>query len=139
MDTGAREKTLDEIKAEVLRRAEKRLSPFNHVRLEDAQRVVQSLASLDRDHWAEEWCRVGLPYEEQGDELARRGAGTREIGDAYYNAFELCRMAASWSATCRCREQPRSRRWSCTGAAWTAGRKTGSARAACCTATASPR
>ncbi len=92
MDTGAREKTLDEIRAEVLRRAEKRLSPFNHVRLEDAQRVVQALKSLDRDHWAEEWCRVGLPYEAKGDELAQRRAGAAEIGEAYYNAFELCRM-----------------------------------------------
>ena len=64
MDTTAvREKTLDEIKQEVLRRAEKRLSPFNHVRLEDAATVVQALRSLDRDHWAEEWCKVGLPYE----------------------------------------------------------------------------
>ncbi len=92
MDTGAREKTLDEIKQEVLRRAEKRLSPFNHVRLEDAKVVVQALKSLDRDHWAEEWCKVGLPYEAQGDELAQRQAGRREIGEAYYNAFELCRM-----------------------------------------------
>jgi esterase FrsA len=92
MDTGAREKTLDEIKQEVLRRAEKRLSPFNHVRLEDAKVVVQALKSLDRDHWAEEWCRVGLPYEAQGDELAQRQAGRKEIGEAYYNAFELCRM-----------------------------------------------
>ena len=92
MDTGTREKTLDEIKQEVLRRAEKRLSPFNHVRLEDAKVVVQALKSLDRDHWAEEWCKVGLPYEAQGDELAQRQAGRREIGEAYYNAFELCRM-----------------------------------------------
>ena len=92
MNTGAREKTLDEIQQEVLRRAEKRLSPFNHVRLEDAKVVVQALKSLDRDHWAEEWCKVGLPYEAQGDELAQRQAGRREIGEAYYNAFELCRM-----------------------------------------------
>ena len=92
MDAGAREKTLDEIKQEVLRRAEKRLSPFNHVRLEDASVVVRALTSLDRDHWAEEWCRAGLPYEAQGDALAQRRAGRREIGETYYNAFELCRM-----------------------------------------------
>jgi esterase FrsA len=92
MDTGAREKTLDEIKQEVLRRAEKRLSPFNHVRLEDAKVVVQALKSLDRDHWAEAWCRAGLPFEAQGDALAQRQAGRKEIGEAYYNAFELCRM-----------------------------------------------
>jgi pimeloyl-ACP methyl ester carboxylesterase len=92
MDTGAREKTLDEIKQEVLRRSEKHLSPFGHVRREDAVVVVNSLKSLDRDHWAEEWCKVGLAYEAQGDDLVRRKAAAREIGAAYYNAFELCRM-----------------------------------------------
>jgi pimeloyl-ACP methyl ester carboxylesterase len=92
MDTGAREKTLDEIKAEILRRSEKHLSPFGHVRLEDARAVAQALKSLDRDHWAEEWCKTGLPYEAKGDELAQRQASRGEIGEAYYNAFELCRM-----------------------------------------------
>ena len=93
MDTTAvREKTLDEIKQEVLRRAEKRLSPFNHVRLEDATTVVKALRSLDRDHWAEEWCKVGLPYEARGDELARDQADAKQIGAACHNAFELCRM-----------------------------------------------
>ena len=72
MDTGAKEKTLEEIRQEVLLRAEKHLSPFNHVRLDDAKVVVQALKSLDRDHWAEEWCRAGLPYEAKGDELAQR-------------------------------------------------------------------
>ena len=92
MDTAAREKTLDEIKQEVLRRAEKRLSPFNHVRLEDATTVVKALRSLDRDHWAEEWCKVGLPYEARGDELARDKADAKLIAAACNNAFELCRM-----------------------------------------------
>ena len=92
MDTGAKEKTLEEIRQEVLRRAEKHLSPFNHVRLDDAPVVVQALQSLDRDHWAEEWCRAGLPYETKGDELAQRKADRQQIAEAYYNAFELCRM-----------------------------------------------
>ncbi len=92
MDTGAKEKTLDEIKQEVLRRSEKHLSPFNHVRFEDARNVVHALKSLDRDHWAEEWCRVGLPYEAKGNELAHHKADRKQIAEAYYNAFELCRM-----------------------------------------------
>lgn len=92
MDAAVREKTLDEIKQEVLRRSEKRLSPFNHVRLEDAATVVKSLRSLDRDHWAEEWCKVGLPFEARGDELARDKADAKQVGAAYSNAFELCRM-----------------------------------------------
>src|SRR5688572_21657948 len=93
MDTTAtREKTFDEIRQECLRRSEKNLSPFNHVRFEDAQAVVRRLTSLDKDHWAEEWSKVGLPYEAKGDELAKRGAARKEIAGAYRNGFELCRM-----------------------------------------------
>src|SRR5688572_23527687 len=79
MDTTAtREKTFDEIRQECLRRSEKNLSPFNHVRFEDAQAVVRRLTSLDKDHWAEEWSKVGLPYEAKGDELAKRGGPDRK-------------------------------------------------------------
>jgi pimeloyl-ACP methyl ester carboxylesterase len=93
MDTTAtREKTLDEIKQEVLRRSEKSLSPFNHVSHAHAKAVVAALRSLDKDHWAEEWSRVGLPYEAKGDELAKKGAPRTEIAAAYRTGFELCRM-----------------------------------------------
>ena len=93
MDTTAvREKTLDEIKQEVLRRSEKSLSPFNHVSHADAKAVVAALKSLDKDHWAEEWSRVGLPYEAKGDELEKKGAGGKEIAATYRTGFELCRM-----------------------------------------------
>jgi esterase FrsA len=93
MDTTATpEKTLAEIQQECLRRSEKSLSPFNHIRFGDAQAVVRRLTSLDKDHWAEEWSRVGLPYEARGDELADSGGARKEIADAYRNAFELCRM-----------------------------------------------
>lgn len=92
MDTGAPQKTLSEIQREILRRSENHLSPFNHVRLADAQAVVAALKSLDKDHWAEEWCRVGLAHEAKGDELAKSGAARKDIAEAYYNGFELCRM-----------------------------------------------
>ena len=66
--TGAQVRSLDEVKQEVLRRAGK-INPFNHIRPDDAKRIVASLTSLDRDHWAETWCKVGLDYEAQGDAL----------------------------------------------------------------------
>jgi acetyl esterase/lipase len=94
MDTApkAGERTLDEVKQEVLRRAG-RVSPFEAVRREDVEKIVAGLASLDRDHWAQQWSRVGLDYEARGDALAQRGAGAKEIADTYTLGFEYCSLA----------------------------------------------
>ena len=43
--TGAQVRSLDEVKKEVLRRAGK-INPFNHIRPDDAKRIVASLTSL---------------------------------------------------------------------------------------------
>ena len=48
---GSRERSLDEVKAEMLRRAG-RLSPFEDIRRDDAERVMNALSSLDKDQWA---------------------------------------------------------------------------------------
>lgn len=85
------ERTLDEIKQEVLRRSGKRLQPFNHVHHADVERIVQSLASLDKDHWAEAWYKVGLEYEKRGDELGKAG-DRKKAGEAYYLAYDYCRI-----------------------------------------------
>jgi esterase FrsA len=87
----AQERTLDEVKKEVMRRAA-RINPFEGIRREDAEEIVKSLASLDRDHWAQQWCKVGLGYEAKGDELAKQGADGRQIGEMYDFAFNYCRI-----------------------------------------------
>ena len=58
MDTTSKpgERTLDEVKKEVLRRAAHH-SPFEGVRRDDVEKIVAGLKSLDRDHWAEQWSR----------------------------------------------------------------------------------
>ena len=89
--TGAQVRSLDEVKQEVLRRAGK-INPFNHIRPDDAQRIVASLTSLDRDHWAETWCKVGLDYEAQGDARAKAGASGKELADIYFLASDYCRI-----------------------------------------------
>ena len=61
----AQERSLDEIKTEVMRRAG-RINPFEGIRRDDAEQVVNALTSLDRDHWAAAWCKVGLAYEGEG-------------------------------------------------------------------------
>ena len=76
---GSRERTLDEVKAEFMRRAGKR-NPFEDIKREDAEQVMAALKSLDKDHWAEEWSKIGLGYEAKGDAAAKAGAsGTCEV------------------------------------------------------------
>src|SRR5689334_13692295 len=89
--TGTRERSLDEVKAEFMRRAG-RLNPFEDIKREDAQRVMDALKSLDKDHWAEEWSKIGLGYEANGDERAKSGAGGKELGELYMHAFDACRV-----------------------------------------------
>lgn len=89
--TGARERSLDEVKAEFLRRAGK-LNPFEDIRRDDAERVMNALRSLDKDEWAREWSKVGLGYEEQADARAKAGAPNVELAETYMHAFDACRV-----------------------------------------------
>ena len=52
------EKTLNEIKADILHRAG-RINPFERVRREDVEQVVSRLSSLEPDLWGKEWGKIG--------------------------------------------------------------------------------
>jgi esterase FrsA len=88
---GSRERSLDEVKAEFMRRAG-RLNPFEDIRREDAERVMKALTSLDKDHWAQEWSKIGLGYEEKADARAKAGAPGTELAELYMHAFDACRV-----------------------------------------------
>jgi esterase FrsA len=88
---GSRERTLEEVKAEFLRRAG-RLNPFEDIRREDAERVMNALTSLDKDHWAEEWCNVGLVYEKKADDSVNAGASDQKLAELYMLGFDACRV-----------------------------------------------
>ena len=88
----AQERSLDEIKTEVMRRAG-RINPFEGIRRDDAEQVVNGLTSLDRDHWAAAWCKVGLAYEGKADARAKAGASGQELAELYTLAFEYCHIA----------------------------------------------
>ena len=90
--TGAQLRSLDEVKAEVMRRAG-RINPFEGIRRDDAEKVLASLTSLDPDAWGEAWCRVGLDYEQKADARARQGAPDKELAEAYMLAFSNCMIA----------------------------------------------
>src|SRR5690349_13853650 len=82
---GSRERTLDEVKAEFMRRAGK-LNPFEDIKREDAEKVMAALKNLDKDHWAEEWSKIGLGYEAKGDAAAKAGASGKELAEIYMHA-----------------------------------------------------
>jgi esterase FrsA len=88
---GSRERSLEEVKAEFLRRAG-RLNPFEDIRRDDAERVMKALQNLDKDHWAQEWSKIGIAYEEQGDARAKAGAPAAELAELYMHAFDACRV-----------------------------------------------
>ena len=48
------EKSLEEIKADILQRAG-RVNPFERVNKEEVEQVVKNLSNLDGDLWGKEW------------------------------------------------------------------------------------
>ena len=93
LDTSLTGPSLAEIKKEVMRRANSRISPFELIRVEDAHQVVNALQNLDRDHWAELWSNIAQRYEAEGDTLAAGSGSDEKAGEAYYMAFDYLRLA----------------------------------------------
>lgn len=89
---GAQERSLAEVKAEVLRRTAGQINPFEGVRREDAEQILASVTTLDRDQWAQAWCQAGLAYEAKGDARAAQGAPASEVGELYSAAANYCRI-----------------------------------------------
>ncbi len=84
------EKTLEEIKADILHRAG-RINPFERVKREDVEQVMKNLTSLDADLWGREWGKVGLKYEALGEEQEKQGQ-KKSAGETYYLAYEYYRI-----------------------------------------------
>ena len=95
---GAQVRSLDEVKAEVMRRAGK-INPFDGIKPDEAKQILDTIKTLDRDEWAAAWCKVGLQYEARGDERAKAGAPARELADIYHHGFHYCMLGRYPSAT----------------------------------------
>ncbi len=83
-------RTLEEIKGDILHRAE-RINPFERVKKEDVEQVVKNLSSLDPDLWGREWGKIGEKYEAVGEEQEKLGK-RKEAGKAFYLAYEYFRL-----------------------------------------------
>jgi esterase FrsA len=84
------EKTLEEIKADILRRAGE-INPFERVKKEDVEQVVKNITSLDRDLWGREWGKFGAKYEALAGAQESQGKKS-EAGETYYLAYEYYRI-----------------------------------------------
>jgi len=60
-------RTLDELKQETVRRAERNIVPLTGIKADDAREAMESLKSLEPDDWAAAWSRIGERYFERGD------------------------------------------------------------------------
>jgi pimeloyl-ACP methyl ester carboxylesterase len=60
-------RTLDELKQETIRRAERNMGPIAGIPAQDAREAMASLASLEPDEWAAAWSRVGERHLREGD------------------------------------------------------------------------
>ncbi len=95
----AKEPTLDDVKKEVLRRTTDNAPPFDRLRKAEVEDILKSLTSLDPDLWGREWCKTGLAHEARGDELLKKGAAAKEIGEEYYLAYGYCHVGRYPAAT----------------------------------------
>jgi pimeloyl-ACP methyl ester carboxylesterase len=84
------EKSLDEIKADILHRAG-RINPFERVKKQDVEQVLENLTSLEADLWGREWGQVGARYEALAEEQERQGK-SKDAGETYYLAYEYYRI-----------------------------------------------
>ena len=60
-------RSLDELKQETIRRAERSMGPIAGVKGEDAREAMASLKSLEPDEWAAAWSRIGERHYARGD------------------------------------------------------------------------
>ena len=84
------EKTLEEIKADILSRAG-RINPFERVKKDDVEQVTRNLTSLDADLWGREWARLGAKYEALAEDQEKSG-NHKNAGESYYLAYEYFRV-----------------------------------------------
>lgn len=86
----AQERSLEDVKREITRRAATRTPPFDHVRADEVAQVLKSLTSLDKEEWGAKWCTVGLAHEAKGDAMAKQGAAAKALAEEYDLAFGYC-------------------------------------------------
>jgi esterase FrsA len=83
----AQERTLNELKEEILTRFVQKRHPLRpEMKLDEVRLILSRLTSLDRDLWGKEWSLIGESYEKKGDEFAKAGK-SKDAMVAYNTAY----------------------------------------------------
>lgn len=77
--------TLEQLKIETQRRADRNLPPIAGIKPDDARTAMAQLGSLDREAWAAAWSSNGERYMAQARAL--ESASPQQAREAYYQAF----------------------------------------------------
>jgi esterase FrsA len=77
--------TLEELKAETQRRADRNLPPIAGIKPDDARAAIAQLKDLERETWAAAWIANGERYMAQAKSLESKSP--QEAREAYYQAF----------------------------------------------------
>ena len=88
----AQERTLEQVKREVLQRTTDNTPPFDRLRKAEVETILSTLTSLEPNQWGEKWCKAGLAHEAKGDALLKQGAPAKEVGEEYYLAYGYCHV-----------------------------------------------
>ena len=86
----AKSRELDEIKADILRRAG-RINPFERVDRGEVEELLGRLTSLDAELWGREWGKLANKYEALAEEQERQGK-REQAGNTFYQAYEYYRI-----------------------------------------------
>jgi len=76
-------RNLEELKAETLHRARNAEGPIGPVKIEDAERAMANLHTLERDDWAKVWSDIGEEYMAK----AEAATSTAEARESYLQAW----------------------------------------------------
>ena len=85
-------RSFDEVRRLLLERARRPRNPFYYTRADEIEGALASLASFDRDAWAEAFSALAAPYEER----AARAEAAGELAAAQENyliAYDYCHVA----------------------------------------------
>ncbi|MGS0894503.1 alpha/beta hydrolase family protein [Burkholderia stagnalis] len=88
MSEQPRKRTLDEVKASLRDRLAGKKAPFHVTDATVAARAIDTLTSLDGEHWATVWIEAGEQLERLARQYEQEGR-TADASDAYFRAYGL--------------------------------------------------
>jgi esterase FrsA len=83
---------MDEVKKELLARAREMRNPFLHAVYEEVAPVIEHLNSVEREHWAQAFSKLAVPWEEKAAQAEAAGDGAAAMKN-YLIAYDYYHVA----------------------------------------------